>query len=108
MAVSPLVKPSRIAELGDLILDLTMKTVRVVLRMLFLFVLPCLSAQLQSADLYKLHGVGGAQFSPDGKHIAYTVGNSDRPGKPWRQVWIMEVSSGKTMHLGGSEDPSGS
>jgi dipeptidyl aminopeptidase/acylaminoacyl peptidase len=83
-----------------------MKTARVVLRIVFWLVLPCLSAQVQSADLYKLHSVMGAQFSPDGKHIAYTVSNYDRPGRPWRQVWIMEVSSGQTKHLGGSDEPS--
>ena len=83
-----------------------MKTVRVVSHIVFWFVLPCLSAQIQGADLYKLHGVGGAQFSPDGKHIAYTVGNADRPGRQWRQVWIMDVSTGKTMHLGGPDEPS--
>jgi|HubBroStandDraft_6_1064221.scaffolds.fasta_scaffold08298_4 dipeptidyl aminopeptidase/acylaminoacyl peptidase len=83
-----------------------MKTLRVLVRVLFLLLLPCLTAQVQSADLFKLHSAGGAQFSPDGKHIAYTVSNSDRPGRPWRQVWIMEVSSGQTSHLGGPDEPS--
>ena len=84
-----------------------MKTVRVVSRIVFWFVLPCLSAQVQSADLYKLHGVGGAQFSPDGKHIAYTVvETADRPGRQWRQVWIIDVSTGKPVHLGGPDEPS--
>lgn len=62
---------------------------------------------MQSTDLYKLHGVGGAQFSPDGKHIAYTIQNNDKPGRPWRQIWIMDVMTGKTMRMGGPEDPSG-
>lgn len=83
-----------------------MKTVKLALRMLLLLVPLCLAAQVQSADLFKLHSVGGAQFSPDGKHIAYTVSNSNLPGRPWRQVWMMEVSSGQSKHLGGPEDPS--
>jgi dipeptidyl aminopeptidase/acylaminoacyl peptidase len=62
---------------------------------------------MQSADLYKLHGVGGAQFSRDGKHIAYTIQNNDRPGRPWRQIWIMDVATGKSSRLGGPQDPSG-
>ncbi len=80
---------------------------RVISCALFLLLLPSLSAQVQGSDLFKLHSVGGAQFSPDGKRIAYTVSNSNLPGRPWRQVWIMEVSTGKTTHLGGAEDPSG-
>jgi Tol biopolymer transport system component len=66
------------------------------------------SAQIQSADLYKLHSVGNARFSPDGKHIAYTVQNSDRPRRPWRQVWVLDVASGNSMHLGGAQDASSS
>ncbi len=85
-----------------------MKTARVVSRLLFWFVVPCLSAQVQSADLYKLHGVANAQFSPDGKQIVYTVMNFDHPGRSWRQVWVIDVSSGKTIRFGRADDPSSS
>lgn len=91
---------------GDIVLDPTLKTFRFALLLAVLLTTSFLSAQLQSTDLSKLHGVANATFSPDGKHLAYTVQNNDRPGRPWRQVWIMDVASGKSFHLGAPDEAS--
>lgn len=64
---------------------------------------PRLDAQppgLRSADLYQLKSVGDVQLSPDGTRVAYTVINSDRPGRPYSHVWVMDVASGRSTRLG--------
>jgi dipeptidyl aminopeptidase/acylaminoacyl peptidase len=58
----------------------------------------------QSSDLYRLKSVGDVQLSPDGSRIAYSVQNSDRPGRPYSQVWIMDVATGKTARLGSDKE----
>src|SRR5262245_42625853 len=51
-------------------------------------------------DLLNVKSLGGAQISPDGKYVAYTIHETD-----WRQdavithVWLAEVQSGKTFQL---------
>ncbi len=69
---------------------------------------PALYAQLQSADLYKLHSIGTVRFSPDGTHLAYVVDNYDRPGRSWSQAWIMDVTRGQSLRLGDPDSPSNS
>jgi len=61
---------------------------------------------LQSRDLGRLRSVGEVRISPDGGHIAYTVVNNDRPGRPYAQVWVMEIASGKSIRLGGPQEVS--
>jgi dipeptidyl aminopeptidase/acylaminoacyl peptidase len=56
--------------------------------------------RFQSTDLYALKAVGDVEVSPDGTRIAYSVQNSDRPGRPYSQVWIMEIATGKSLRLG--------
>jgi len=63
---------------------------------------------LESSDLYRLRSVGEVQFSPDGTRIAYTVENSDRPGRPYSQVWVMDIASGKSVRFDGPKQPSAS
>lgn len=58
------------------------------------------SDRLRSSDLYRLRSIGDVQFSPDASQIAYTVQNSEGPGRPYSQVWILEASSGKSKRLG--------
>lgn len=58
------------------------------------------SGVFRSADLYQLKSVGDVQVSPNGTHIAYTVVNNDRPGRPYSHVWIMDAASGKSVRLG--------
>jgi len=63
---------------------------------------------LQSADLYKLRSVNDVQFSPDGSHIAYTVENNGTAGRPYSQLWIMNVSTGKSSRVGSDDERGGS
>ena len=58
----------------------------------------------QSSDLYRLRSVGDVQVSPDGKRIAYSVQNNDRPGRPYSQVWILDLATGKSMRLGSDNE----
>src|SRR5579872_202120 len=60
---------------------------------------------LQSSDLYRLRAVTQVELSPDGKRIAYSVQNNDRVGRPYSQVWVLDVASGQSTRLG---DASGS
>jgi dipeptidyl aminopeptidase/acylaminoacyl peptidase len=64
------------------------------------------SAGLQPADYQRLRSVGQAEFSPDGKWIAYTVSRYERPGRPWPQLWIMDVATRKSTRIGGENDAS--
>lgn len=59
---------------------------------------------LQAADIYRLRSVSDVQLSPDGRMIVYSVNNNDRPGKPYSQVWQMDVSTGKSRRLVGDKD----
>lgn len=51
-------------------------------------------------DLINVKSLGGAQISPDGKYIAYTVNETD-----WKQdafvthIWLANVATGKTFQL---------
>lgn len=53
-----------------------------------------------SADLLQLKSVGDVQLSPDGRHVAYSVQSNDRPGRPYSQIWIRDLSTGATRRLG--------
>ncbi|HVB37314.1 MAG TPA: hypothetical protein VND92_02210, partial [Vicinamibacterales bacterium] len=44
------------------------------------------TAGFHSADLSAMKATGSAQISPDGRHLAYTVTNDDRPGRPYSQL----------------------
>ncbi|MCC7243717.1 MAG: PD40 domain-containing protein, partial [Acidobacteria bacterium] len=59
---------------------------------------------LQSPDIYRLRTVGDVQLSPDGKTAVYAVSNNDRPGRPYSQVWLLDVASGTSRRLGGDGD----
>src|SRR5438045_1034445 len=62
---------------------------------------------LVAEDLQRLRSVAQAEFSPDGKLIAYTVIRHDRPGRPWPQLWVMDAGSGKSVRVGGEQDIAG-
>jgi dipeptidyl aminopeptidase/acylaminoacyl peptidase len=49
---------------------------------------------LATNDLYTLRAVSDVQLTRDGSRVAYTVQNSDRPGRPYSQVWIANVTKG--------------
>ena len=63
---------------------------------------------LVSSDLSQLRSVGGAAASPDGKRVAYTVVLRDRPERPYGQLWIMDLSTQKSVRVGGDKDGGGS
>jgi dipeptidyl aminopeptidase/acylaminoacyl peptidase len=62
---------------------------------------------LVAADYQRIRSVGHVQFSPDGKDLAYTVTRFDRPGRPWSQLWVMDISTGKSIRLGADDEASG-
>ena len=61
-------------------------------------------AGLQAADIYKLRSVGDVEISPDGRTAVYSVTNSDRPDRPYSQVWLLDVAAGTSRRLGGDGD----
>ena len=62
---------------------------------------------LQPADYQRMRSVAQAEFSPDGKFVAYAVVRFDHPGRPWGHLWVLDVASGKSTRIGGEEDASG-
>ncbi len=70
----------------------------------FLVLGPASAQGLQSADLSRLRNVGAVAFSPDGQRIAYTVVLRDRPGRPYSQIWLLDVATGKSARLGSEKD----
>ena len=69
---------------------------------------PGSSAQgLVSQDLSRLRNVGGVALSPDGKRVAYSVVMRDRPGRPYGQLWIMDLATQKSSRIGGEKDSGG-
>jgi dipeptidyl aminopeptidase/acylaminoacyl peptidase len=65
-------------------------------------------AGLVPQDYQRLRSVAQAAISPDGKFVAYTVLRFDRPGRPWPQLWVLDLASGKSMRVGAEQDISGS
>ena len=59
---------------------------------------------LQSSDLSRLQFVSDVHVSPDGARIAYTITKNDRPGRPYSQVWIMDVATGRSIRLGSDKE----
>lgn len=62
------------------------------------------STGLQASDIYRLRTVGDVQVSPDGKTAVYAVSNNDQPGRPYSQVWMLDVATGASRRLGGDGD----
>jgi dipeptidyl aminopeptidase/acylaminoacyl peptidase len=67
----------------------------------------CAAQGLTSSDLSRLRNVGSVQLSPDGHRIAYTVVMRDRPGRPYGQLWIMDLATQKSARIGGDKDTGG-
>jgi dipeptidyl aminopeptidase/acylaminoacyl peptidase len=68
---------------------------------------PACAQGLNSSDLARLRSVGGVALSPDGHAIAYTITMRDRPGRPYDQLWVMDLSTGKSIRLGGDKPANG-
>src|SRR6266849_3023859 len=62
---------------------------------------------LSSGDLSRLRSVGSVELSPDGRRIAYTVTMRDRPGRPYGQLWIMDVATQNSVRVGSEKDSGG-
>jgi len=62
---------------------------------------------LSSSDLSKLRSVGGVEISPDGRRIVYSMVMRDRPGRPYGQLWVMDVATQKSARVGGEKDSGG-
>lgn len=73
---------------------------------ILLCAIPACAEGLRSQDLYRFRSVSDVQFSPDERHLAYTVAMNDRPGRPYSQIWIMDLASQKSTRLGGEKDSS--
>jgi dipeptidyl aminopeptidase/acylaminoacyl peptidase len=67
---------------------------------------PAVAQGLSSADLVQLRSIGSVALAPDGHAIAYTITMRDRPGRPYDQLWVMDLGTEKTIPLGGNQ-PSG-
>ena len=76
----------------------------VLLLFCFLWPKPAATQGLQSADLSRFRNVGSVALSPDGHRIAYTVVLRDRPGRPYSQIWILDVATGKSSRLAGEKE----
>src|SRR5690349_10475168 len=61
----------------------------------------------KSSDLSRFRFVGDAIFSPDSRHIAYTVILYDRPGRPSPQLWLMDLATQRSHLIGGENDVAG-
>src|SRR3989440_335538 len=62
---------------------------------------------LVSRDLSRFRSVGGVALSPDGHRVAYSVVMRDRPGRPYGQLWIMDLATQKSSRIGGEKDSGG-
>jgi dipeptidyl aminopeptidase/acylaminoacyl peptidase len=68
---------------------------------------PVGAQSLASSDLSRFRSVGSVALSPDGQRIAYSVTMRDRPGRPYGQLWVVDLSSQKTARIGGEKDSGG-
>jgi dipeptidyl aminopeptidase/acylaminoacyl peptidase len=67
---------------------------------------PACAQLLTSSDLSRLRSVGSTAISPDGHYIAYSITMRDHPGRPYGRLWVMEVSTAKSVRLGGEKPAS--
>jgi len=65
------------------------------------------SQGLQSSDLSRLRSAGAVELSPDGRRIAYSVTMFDQPGRPYSQIWIMDLATQKSARLGSEKERTG-
>ena len=90
-------------------LGLPWKAMRLMLDIATLLTLasPGRAQGLVSSDLSRLRSVASAELSPDGHRIAYSVTMRDRPGRPYGQLWIMDLASQKSIRVGSEKDSGG-
>jgi dipeptidyl aminopeptidase/acylaminoacyl peptidase len=81
----------------------------------FLLIAVCLSLSANAQrrvptvdDLLNVKSVGGAQISPDGKWVAYTVTETDFKQNAYvSHIWLANVTTGKTLQLTRGEKSAG-
>src|SRR5579883_677594 len=64
------------------------------------------AAGWQASDFMKLRSVSSVHFSPDGTKIAYTISHNETR-RAVNQLYVMNVSDGKTVAFSSGNDPSG-
>ena len=69
---------------------------------------PSKSDTLAATDLYHLRAVADVHAAPDGSRISYAVVNSDRPGRPYSQIWIVDPVSKQATRLGAASSSASS
>jgi dipeptidyl aminopeptidase/acylaminoacyl peptidase len=69
--------------------------------------MPAFAQLLTSSDLSRMRSIGGVALSPDNHYIAYTITMRDRPGRPYGQLWVLDLSTEKSIRLGGDNPASG-
>ena len=62
--------------------------------------MPACAQLLASSDLSRVRSIGSVALSPDNHYIAYTITMRDRPGRPYGQLWVMDLSTEKSVRLG--------
>lgn len=68
---------------------------------------PIKATGFQPSDLSRFQSVGTVAFSPDGRRLAYSISYNDRPGRPYSQIWVMDISTRRSRRLGGEREPTG-
>src|SRR5258708_1752870 len=59
-------------------------------------------------DLLNVKSLGGAQISPDGKWVAYTVSESDFKQNAYvTHVWLVNAQTGRTLQMTRGEKSAG-
>ncbi|MGA3091926.1 MAG: S9 family peptidase [Terriglobales bacterium] len=61
---------------------------------------------LTSSDLSRMRSIGSVALSPDNHYVAYTITMRDRPGRPYGQLWVMDLGTEKSIRLGGDKPAS--
>ncbi len=64
------------------------------------------SSGLSSPDLYRLRSVGEVALSPDGAQVAYGVSHNDGPLRPYSQIHVLTLVTGKTVILAKAKEGS--
>ncbi|HET7206104.1 MAG TPA: S9 family peptidase [Terriglobales bacterium] len=64
---------------------------------------PAYGQSLKSSDLLRLRSVGAVALSPDERYVAYTTMMRDRPGRPYDELWVMDLTTHKSVRLGGDQ-----
>ncbi len=57
------------------------------------------SSSIASGDLFRMRSVTELELSPDGKRIAYSVRYNDGPGRPYTQIWVLDVATKRSTRL---------